>query len=180
MLIMKIACLPQHPIYPARAAEQGYTLIELIVVILVLSILSYTAWSKMTETDARARATSLMAFKANVSATANMARSMCLTDHSCDTSLANGGSSVDISGQIIHMHFSYPVGWRNASSNGEGSLHQLLDTGRFRIQPELSNLTHAVYFLETARRPSQCRLIYQLSDTNFTPVMTISTDNSGC
>lgn len=172
--------LARVPIACQSFKVQGYTLVELIVVILVLSVLSFTAWSKMTDTDSKARIAALASFRANVSATANMAKSMCLTDGGCNPNTANGMSTVEISGQTIYVHFGYPVGWRDGANAGQGSLHGLLDTAKFKIQPAMSDSMRAVYYLESARNASDCRLTYQLSNTNQTPVMTISTENRGC
>lgn len=159
----------------------GFTLIEMVVVMLVLSILAATAVARITDTGSQARLTSLNNFKGTLFSVANMAKSACMTDARCDLNEANGNTSTMIDGHRIYFHYGYPVGWRGDNhADGAGSLQQLIDSGKFRIDASQSSATQAVYLMNGAPDSNQCKLIYSLSPANNMPVLTIQTITSGC
>lgn len=161
--------------------NSGFTLIEMVVVMLVLSILAATAVARISDTGTQARLTSLNSFKGILFSVANMAKGMCLTDTQCDLDAANGSTSTTIDGHRIYFHYGYPVGWLGGSNaDGAGTLQQLIDSGKFRIDAGQSSTTQAVYLVENAPDSNQCKLIYSLSPSNNTPVLSIQTITSGC
>ncbi|MBF5038883.1 type II secretion system protein [Methylophilus sp. VKM B-3414] len=158
--------------------QPGFTLVEMIVVMLILSALAVTAYARISQVDSQARQASLSAFKANVQATAIMAKGVCMSDPQCDSQQV--APSTTIEGNVIYFSQSYPVGWLG-NSDGAGTLNQLLDTGKFAIQPSLSDREHATYYLQGARNSAHCKLEYILtSGANSTQPLTIQTDSSGC
>lgn len=52
----------------------GFTLIELVIVMLILSVLAATAYARISQTGAQARLASLQSFKATVLSVATMAK----------------------------------------------------------------------------------------------------------
>jgi MSHA pilin protein MshA len=161
--------------------NSGFTLIEMVVVMLVLSILAATAVARISDTGTQARLASLNSFKGTLFSVANMAKGVCVTDAQCDLNAANGNTSTMIDGHRIYFHHGYPVGWLGGSdADGTGSLQQLIDSGKFRIDAGQSSTTQAVYLMEGAPDSNQCKLIYSLSPSNNTPVLSIQTITSGC
>ena len=161
--------------------NSGFTLIEMLVVMLVLSILAATAVARISDTSTQARLVSLNAFKGTLFSVANMAKGMCVTDAQCDPNAANGSTSTMIDGHRIYFHVSYPVGWLGSSdADGAGTIVQLIDSGKFRIDASHSTATQAIFLLDGAPDSNQCKLIYTLASTNATPVLSIQIISSGC
>ena len=159
-------------------SESGFTLVEMIIVILILSALAVTAYARMAQIDVQARQASLQSFKANVLAVATMAKGVCMSDPQCAGNQAT--SSAAIEGKTIYFSNGYPVGWLG-NEDGTGTLQQLLEVGHFSVQPSLSDNNRAIYYLQGARDGSHCKLEYTISTgTATTSGLTVSIDNSGC
>lgn len=159
-------------------SQSGFTLVEMVIVILILSVLAVTAYARMARIDSEARQTSLQSFKATVLSTAAMAKGVCMSDPQCSNSQTT--ASTQIEGNTIYFSHGYPVGWLG-NEDGAGTLLQLVDAGKFSVQPSLSDNNHAVYFLQGARDIDHCQLEYTISTTAASAsAVTVTTDNSGC
>ncbi len=156
----------------------GFTLIELIVVIMVISILAVTAVAHFGSVDRQGRISSLAALKAALVSSANMARGVCMAEPLCDANQAAGQNSAMIDGRTIYFHFGYPVAWKFA--NGEGGISQLVTLGRFQADASSATETDVRFFMVGAPDSQRCGLRYHLSNNLQTPLMTVTTDNSGC
>ena len=154
----------------SSSIPSGFTLVELVIVIMLLSVLAVTAYARMSKTDSQARLAALQSFKATITSVATMAKGVCLSEPQCNAY----PSAATISGNTIFFSNRYPVGWL-PNSDGSGSLHQLIDPVGFRIQANLSDTNHAVYFSETGRDTSHCKLEYDVSVE-----LSITIDSSGC
>ncbi|HSI45261.1 MAG TPA: prepilin-type N-terminal cleavage/methylation domain-containing protein [Methylophilus sp.] len=158
--------------------QTGFTLIELVIVMVLLSALAVTAYARMSKTDSQARLASLQSFKATVLSVANMAKGMCISDPQCDIDQSNVTSSTTIEGNTILFTGRYPVG---LASNGAGGLNQLMMPGRFTIQPALSDTNHATYYLTGAHDENHCKLEYTItSAASTTSILSVTIDSSGC
>lgn len=156
----------------------GFTLIELIVVITIISILGVTVMAHYSNTDRQARLSSLNALKAALVSSANMARGVCMSEPLCEESAGAGVNTAQIDGRTIYFHFGYPVAWKFAE--GEGSISQLVTLGQFKADADTGTETDVRFFLQTAPDAQHCALQYHLSSSLQMPVMTITSDNSGC
>jgi MSHA pilin protein MshA len=158
--------------------QSGFTLVEMIIVISILSVLAVTAYARMARIDSEARQTSLKSFKATVLSAASMAKGVCMSDPQCSNSQTT--ATTQIEGNTIYFSHGYPVGWLG-NEDGAGTLLQLVDAGKFSVQPSLSDNNHAVYFLQGARDINHCQLEYTISTTAASvSAVTVTTDNSGC
>jgi MSHA pilin protein MshA len=162
----------------AASTESGFTLVELVVVLLVISVLAAGAYSRLANTDTQARLASLQSFKATVLSVAAMAKGMCISDPQCDIDQYQTTSSTTIEGKPILFTGRYPVG---LAPNGAGGLDQLMMPGKFTIQPALSDTNRATYFLAGAHDERHCKLEYSITSAQSNPsVLSVTVDSSGC
>ena len=99
---------------PAKA--QGFTLIELIMVIVILGILSAFALPKFADFTGDAETSSIEGAKGTVRSASAIAHAACLATDSCNASGAT--SSVQLEGVSVAMVYGYPsvAGIQDASA----------------------------------------------------------------
>lgn len=159
-------------------SQSGFTLVEMVIVILILSVLAATAYSRVAQIDTQARQASLQSFKATVLAVATMAKGVCMSEPQCAGNPTTPSATIE--GNTIYFSHGYPVGWLG-NEDGAGTLLQLVDKGKFSVQPALSDSNHAVYYLQGARDISRCQLEYTISTSAANVgALTVNIDNSGC
>lgn len=100
----------------------GFTLVELIVVIVILATLAVTAAPRFFDFSSAARVATVRAMAGAINAALPMANAQCVLDKACNPNEAvNNTASTRVclkkscaSGEFVSMHFGYP----NASSAG--------------------------------------------------------------
>ncbi len=91
----------------ASRKEKGFTLIELVMVIVILGILAAFALPRFADLGGEARASTVQgAFGAIKSASA-IAHSKCLASANCDSSAS--GETASLEGGDVDMEFGYPA-----------------------------------------------------------------------
>lgn len=92
----------------AARKEKGFTLIELVMVIVILGILAAFALPRFADLGGDARAASIQGVYGAVRSANAIVRSACLADSDCDQT-AGTGESVTLEGQPVALAYGYPT-----------------------------------------------------------------------
>jgi len=149
-----------------KTNQKGFTLIELVVVIVILGILAVTAAPKFIDLTSDAKASTIEAVKGSLNSAADLAHAK---------SLVNGTLNDDLSiaGATISFKNGYPTA---ASINDLMDINTDVSDGDFSFSTSGSGAT---YGHPTAVTPATCVATYtETEDPNVKPV--IASETEGC
>ncbi|GGP93478.1 type II secretion system protein [Shewanella ulleungensis] len=119
----------------AQTKPNGFTLIELVVVIIILGVLAVAAAPKFISLKSDAYASSMQGVAAAISSGKTMVYSACVISTSCDetapASTGNSlGNSITVQGQSITLAYGYP---RHTATAGIARMINITDGVDFEI-----------------------------------------------
>jgi MSHA pilin protein MshA len=140
-----------------KSEQRGFTLIELVVVIVILGILAAFALPKFMGLEAQARTSTVSSMAGSIRSAAAMAYGVWLAQ-------GQGGNSVTINGTAVALAFGYPTA---------ASIPTLIqDTTGFTIAA-------GTWTKAGATTPATCRLVYTPAANANTPPAVVVTTTSG-
>lgn len=142
--------------------QAGFTLIELIMVIVILGVLSAFALPRFADLGGDARTASINGLNGSVKAAANIAHAQWLAD-------GGTAASVTLEGTVIAMVNGYPD---NAAIDDAA---QVLATDYTIAAP---SATTATFDVTGAPTPATCRVTYTEAPANGSPTYALLT--AGC
>ena len=159
-----------YPRFSNSAA--GFTLIELVLVMVILAILVASIMPRFADLGTQARISAIKALAGSIQTTINNLRLECAVNPSC--SLSNDQLHVYLNGQWYWLNY----GWVDAGDDiGGDEIDTALTISGFSVT--LPNNRATLFSLADAPAPANCSVLYyQATIATPKPVITLTT--SGC
>jgi MSHA pilin protein MshA len=155
-----------------RSAQGGFTLIELIVVIVILGVLAATALPKFADMGGEARLASIKAAKGALATTASVAHGQFLLNPNAN------GSSITMEGQAVAMASGYPTAAKGLA------LAAGLSEDDYKITPAAGQVATLTISPNGVTTPANCTVTYTpasvANNVVTPPSITLNATATGC
>ena len=147
-----------------RKAQQGFTLIELVIVIVILGILAAFALPRFVNVTTDARQAAVNGLAGSVRAAAALAHAQWLV---------SGGSSITMEGNTVEIVNGYPAAGNDTANDIANALTDY--TGFSLSEPDATTTT---FQLTNAPTPANCSVTYTEAASGGQPGVTVNV--GGC
>jgi MSHA pilin protein MshA len=150
----------------------GFTLIELVMVIVILGVLAAVALPKFLDLGSSARIASINALQGAIKTSANNIHAACAVNSGCSISARIG--SVTLDGKSYGLNY----GWIGAGTGiNTGLIDDAIVYSGFSVS--ISN-PYTTFKLNSAPNPNTCSVTYGNAWGTIDTLYTLTTQTSGC
>ena len=158
-----------------KTNQKGFTLIELVVVIVILGILAVTAVPKFIDLTSDARVSAMKAVQGNIESAVSIAQSKALIEGQTGAT-----GEVTIGGTVYALVFGYPAVAADGDFTGTGTGNGLGVAGLVEVSGDIDSATlEGTYTHTSATTPASCKLVYT-NAANSSSRPTIVLTDTGC